>query len=262
MTVRDVVGVVEEFAPLSYQDGFDNCGLTAGDFNAHVTGVLLCVDVTENIVDEAIEKGANLIISHHPIIFHSLKQINGADFVQRIIYRSIRHGISLYAAHTNLDSAIGGLSFRDGEMLGLQNMQLLAPRGDQKETFGYGVVGELSENADVYDFLSQVKRVFKLGVLRHSEICKSSIRRVALSSGSGASLIPAAMEAGVDLFLAADFKYNDFFTPDGQIIIADIGHFESEYCAIDLLYDIITKKISTFVVHKSERSINPVNYLM
>lgn len=288
MQVRDVANFIEQFAPLALQEEYDNCGLNVGNADAEVTGVLLAVDVTQSVIDEAISHGANLIISHHPLLFHPLKQITDSNFTERIVADAIRHGINIYAAHTNLDSAYGGLSFRVGSMLGLSNMRVMSPHTPTKEVAhsaevnkatlhehaseeqtdvpfnrvtGYGVVGELAEGRlPVVEFLSRVKSVLGCGAIRHSTLCHSTIARVAVSTGACASLTEEAIASGADIYLSADFRYNDFYTPDSRIIVADIGHFESEKCAIDLLYDIITKKISTFVVRKSESCINPVNY--
>ena len=147
-------------------------------------------------------------------------------------------------------------------MLGLQNMSVLTPHAPGAAT-GYGVVGQLPGcPVPTLDFLRRAKDVLHCGAIRYSPLCREFVSRVALSTGSGASFIGDAVAAGADVYLAADFKYNDFYTPDGRIVVADIGHFESEYCAIALLFDIITKKIATFAVHKSENSINPVNYLV
>ena len=237
MKVREVAGAIEEFAPLGLQESYDNSGLNVGSPDAEVSGVLICVDVTDEVVDEALAVGANLVVSHHPLLFHPLRRLVGGDPAQRIAARCMIAGISLYATHTNLDSADGGNT-------------------------GYGVVGELAEAVPILRFLSEVKRSLRCGAIRYSPLCRNTVSRVALSTGAGASLIEAAAGAKADVYLSADFKYNDFFTPDGRLVVADVGHFESEYCAIDLLYDIITKKIANFAVRKSERSVNPINYLV
>ena len=241
--VKDVAAAIEAFAPLSLQEEYDNSGLNVGDYEAGVTGVLLCVDVTESVIDEA------------------LRQLVDADFTQRIVRRALLAGISLYAAHTNLDSAAGGMSFRLGKQLGLTAMRVLSPRRDGAET-GFGVVGDLPEAIPVSGFLQQVKSVLRCGAIRHSELCREQVRRVALVTGAGASMLGDAVAAGADIYLTADMKYNDFYAPDGRIVAVDVGHFESEYCAIGLLHDIITKKIATFAVHESVHSVNPVNYFI
>ena len=259
--VKDVAAVIEAFAPLNLQEEYDNSGLNVGDYEAEVRGILLCVDVTESVLDEAESLGVNLIVSHHPLLFHPLRQIVEANFTQRIVKRALLSGISLYAAHTNLDSAAGGMSFRLGSQLGLVDMQVLEPHAPGAAT-GFGVVGNLPEPVDVKLFLQKVQSELHCGAIRHSALCKETIRRVALGTGAGASMVGSAILAGADLYLTADMKYNDFYAPDGRIVMADIGHFESEYCAIKLLRDIITKKIATFAVHESVNSVNPVNYFI
>ena len=178
-----------------------------------------------------------------------------------MLRKLIRHGIALIAAHTNLDSAAGGMSFRLGKLLGLTGMRVLSPHRDGAET-GFGVVGDLPEAIPVSGFLQQVKSVLRCGAIRHSELCREQVRRVALVTGAGASMLGDAVAAGADIYLTADMKYNDFYAPDGRIVAVDVGHFESEYCAIGLLHDIITKKIATFAVHESVHSVNPVNYFI
>lgn len=261
MKVKEVAALIERFAPLAWQEEYDNCGLNIGSYEAEVTGILLCVDVTEAVLDEAKSLGANLVVSHHPLLFHPLRQLVDADYVQRVAARAVREGISLYAAHTSLDSAPGGMSFRLGEILGLTDMELLDPRADGSGS-GFGVVGRLAAPCPMRDFLKQVQQRLSVGAIRHSALSRDAVQRVALCTGAGGSLIRRAMDSGADLYLSADLRYNDFFVPESGMVIADVGHFESEYCAIALLHDIITKKIATFAVHKSEHSINPVNYLV
>lgn len=259
MKLRDITSVIEEYAPLHLQAGFDNSGLAVGSPEDEVNGALLCVDVTEQIIDEAISAGVNLVISHHPLLFHPLRQVGNTHDSERIVRKAIKHDIAIYSAHTNLDSATKGLSYFNGTILGLQDMQILEPHATPET--GYGVVGTLAEPMPVEQFLALLKERFAVKVLRHSSLCRQTISRVALSSGSGAYMIPMAIEAGADIFIAADFKYNDFYAPEGRIIAVDMGHFESEYTAIQLLGEIIRKKFPTFALQNSKFSINPVNYL-
>lgn len=260
MKVKEIAALIEQFAPLALQEEYDNSGLNVGSYETEVTGVLLCVDVTEAVLDEAISLGCNLIVSHHPLLFHPLRQLVDADAAQRIAARAVLEGVSLYAAHTNLDSAPGGLSFRLGEQLGLSDMQVLDPHPSIPGA-GFGVVGKLAHAESMMDYLQEVRRRLNVGTIRYSELRRSTVERVALCTGAGGSLIGKAERSGADLYLSADLRYNDFFGSVSTMVVADIGHFESEYCAIEVLYDIITKKIATFALHKSEHSINPVNYL-
>ena len=259
MKIKDVTSVIETFAPLRWQESYDNAGLVVGREDDEVHAALLAVDVTEEVLDEAERLGCDLVITHHPIVFHPLKRFNSADAVQRCVERAIRRGIALYACHTNLDSAPGGMSWYLADMLGIGSLQLLQPSAE--EGVGLGVVGDLPEPVRTVDFLQRVRERLSVRVIRHSDIAAERVVRVALCTGAGASLIGDARRAGAGLYITADLKYNDFMTPDKALTVADIGHFESEYCAIDLIYEIIRKKMPTFALHKSMRSVNPVNYL-
>lgn len=260
MKISEIIEVIEDAAPLSIQESYDNSGLIVGDRSAEVESALLCVDVTQSVLDEAIAKGAGLIISHHPVIFHSIKQLTGANYVDKLVVRAIQNNIALYACHTNLDQIAGGLSHRVARILGIDNAQVLSATSSPE--IGFGVVGNLPSPVPTEDFLRMIQASLAVKVIRHSDLCRKEISRVAINTGSGASLIGAAKQAEADIFISADFKYNDFMEGDNSIIIADIGHFESEYCAIEVLHDIITKKITTFALHKSENSVNPINYFV
>ncbi len=260
MKIKDITDIIERFAPLEWQESYDNAGLVVGRPDDEVHAALLAVDVTEEVLDEAEATGCDLILTHHPIIFHPLKRLNSASVVERCIERAIRSGIALYACHTNLDSAPGGMSWRLAEMLGIGELRTL--ESTVTEQVGFGVVGRLSEEKEITAFLRRLQQILRVQVVRHSDIARSRIRTVALCTGAGASLIGEARRAGADLYITADMKYKDFTTPDGALTVADIGHFESEYCAIQILFDILSKNLRTFAVRKSERSRNPVNYLV
>ena len=261
MKIKDIVAPIEAVAPLGWQASYDNAGLIVGRPDDEVEAVLLAVDVTEEVVAEAIAKGCGLIITHHPIIFHPLKRLNSASVVERCVEQAIRHGIALYACHTNLDSAPEGMSFRLAAWLGVQNPTLLEP-ADREATYGFGVVGELVEKLPTEVYLRFVKERLGCGAIRHSRIALPEVRRVAICTGAGASMIPLAQRAEADLYITADLKYNDFMAPEGGLTVADVGHFESEYCAIEILFDILSKSLCTFAVLRSEASSNPINYLV
>lgn len=262
MKISEITNIIEEFAPLRAQAGFDNSGLLVGRPDGEVSSAMLCVDVTEEVMDEAEREGIELVISHHPLIFHPLRNLTGSNYIQRVVERAVRNGIAIYACHTNLDATYNGLSYKLAAILGIQNPKLLSAADPAEPRYGFGVVGELPEAVAAESFLRHVMKRLKLKSLRYSDITRPEVKRIALCTGSGASEIENAVRAGADLYMAADFKYNNFLDADKRIIIADIGHFESEYCAIDLLYDIITKKIPNFALRKSENSRNPVNYLV
>lgn len=260
MKIRDVIAPIEEFAPLSLQESYDNSGLVVGRLDDELQGgVLLAVDVTEDVIEEAIEKECGLIITHHPIIFHPLKRLNSASVVERCVEMAIRNNIALYACHTNLDSAPNGMSWRVGEMLGLQDMRVLQPTA---ENAGFGVLGILPQEVGEEEFLRQVKTIFSVKVLRHSELLGRKIKRVAICTGAGASMMSEAKASQCDIYLTADLKYNDFYSPDSNFVVVDMGHFESEFCAIAILFDILSKIFINFALHKSARSENPVHYFV
>jgi dinuclear metal center YbgI/SA1388 family protein len=259
LKIKDIIAPLEEFAPLRLQESYDNAGLLVGSPDSEVSSALLCVDATDEVLDEAEKIGAGLIISHHPIIFHPLKRFTGKGHVERIVERAIRSGIALYACHTNLDRT--GMSRSLAEKLRLQNIEVLDPAEVEGGT-GFGAVGDLAEPAGAIDFLRTVASTLGTGCVRYSTPCNKTVRRIALIAGSGGEGIEKAIEVGADVFLTADLRYDRFFAAEKRILVADIGHFESEFCAIDLMYEVISKKIATFALHKSENSHNPVNYLV
>ena len=259
MIVKDITDVIEAFAPLALQEGYDNAGLIVGRPEDEVQGVLLAVDVTEEVLDEALSTGCNMVVTHHPIIFHPLKRLNSASYVERCVERAVRSGIALYACHTNLDSAPQGMSWRLGSMLGVEGLSLLQPSG-RGDGAGFGVVGELPQPMPATEFLRHIARVTGADVIRYSDIVKEQVRRVAVCTGAGSSCMADAIRVGADVYVTADLKYNDFMTPSGALTVVDIGHFESEYCAIEILFDVLSKKMLTFAVRRSEHSRNPINY--
>ena len=261
MKIKDITDVIERFAPLSYQESYDNAGLIVGRPDDEVQRALLAVDVTDEVLDEAEREGCDLVITHHPIIFHALKRFNSADAVQRCVERAIRRGIALYACHTNLDSAPGGMSWRLAAMLGIGELRVLQPSAADQQV-GFGVVGELPEPLPTEEFLRRMQQRLGLKVVRHSDLVRPQVRRIALCTGAGASLMEEARRLGADLYVTADLKYNDFMLPDGAFVVADIGHFESEYCAIELIFEVLSKNLLTFAVRKSGYSRNPVNYFV
>ena len=258
MKIKDITKVLEEFAPLAYQESYDNSGLVVGRGETEVEAALVCVDATEAVIDEAVRLGAGLVISHHPIIFGGLKRLNSSCYVERVVEKAIREGVALYACHTNLDSTEGGMSHRLAAMLGIENLRLLEqlPKGN-----GFGVVGTLAEPMKVLDFVARVRDVLGVGAVRYSEPARDDVRTVAVCTGSGGSLLSEAVAAEADVYVSADFKYNHFLDATGLVTIVDAGHFETEYCAINLICDVISKKIPTFALHKSKESHNPINYL-
>ncbi len=364
MRIKEILQTIEQIAPLPLQESFDNSGLQVGDPNQEAEGVLLCIDVTENVVDEAISLSCNLIISHHPLIFHPIKSITGRNYMERSVIKAIRNNIVIYAAHTNLDNAVNGVNFKLAEILNLENLRILSPQKNallklvtfvpqshteyvrnalfnagagnignydscsfnlsgegtfrakegtnpfvgevnelhfEKESrievilpkfrqieiqrillavhpyeepaydfipiindwaqAGSGVVGELPDALPEQEFLYLLKDVFNLTSIRHTKMQGKEIRDVAICGGSGAFLIPQAIAYGADAFITGEAKYNDFYDVEGRLLLAVVGHYESEICTKDIFFDTITKKFPTFVAHKSAFDSNPVKYL-
>ena len=258
MKVKDIVAMLEAEVPLAWQESYDNAGLAVGSPEAEVEKVLLALDITEEVVDEAISEGAQMVVSHHPIIFRPIKRLADENRQQRTIAKAIRHGVALYAAHTNLDSAPAkGISHHLAGLLGVQVDGVLEPGVD--EGIGIGVVGNLSQAVPTEEFLGHIKDVLGVEALRHSTVRVESVQRVAICSGSGGSLVEVAEKSGADVYISADFKYHDFVDAD-RMVLVDVGHFESEICAIEILFDILSKKITTFALRKSVCAENPVKY--
>ena len=260
MRVRDIAQILEKQVPLAWQESYDNAGLVVGNPDAEVSQVLIALDATEEVVEEAIEMGAEMIVTHHPIIFRPIKRLAYENRTQRTIAKAMAAGIALYAAHTNLDSAPErGISHHLARLLGLEEERLL--ESSSTEGVGIGIVGSLPEAQAPQEVLALIKERLGVEALRHSPIRLQQIRKVAICSGSGGSLIEAAEEAGADLYLSADFRYHDFVDAD-KMILVDAGHFETEICAIDILFEILSKNLSNFAPRKSTQSHNPVCYMI
>lgn len=258
MKIREITDAIEQFAPLALQESYDNAGLVVGRADDELRGgVLIAVDVTREVIEEAVSLGCGLVVTHHPIIFHPLKRLNSASETERCVEMAIKHDIALYACHTNLDSAPSGMSWRLGEMLGVKDMQVLEPT---REGAGFGTVGALAEPMSEGEFLALLRERLACGVVRHSALLGKEVRRVAICTGAGGSCIEAARASECDFYVTADLRYNDFFAPSGEFVVADVGHFESEFCAIQILFDILSKKFTNFALHKSACSRNPVHY--
>ncbi len=364
MKIREIISSIEDFSPLSLQEDWDNSGLQIGNTNDEADSALITLDVTEEVIDEAILHGEKLIISHHPLIFSGLKSITGKSSVERIIFKAIKNNIAIYSAHTNLDFAKGGVSWKMAEMLGLQEISTLLPlkgilkkivtyvpvdhinqvrsaifsagggsignydlcsfnvegtgtfRGNEttnpfvgvagtehheKEIrteivfpsfaqgniisallkahpyeevaydiypventhscIGLGVVGFLKEETDAEIFLNYLKSVFKCDAIKYSGNIDKKIKKAALCGGSGSSLLKQAIASKADVFVTGDFKYHQYFESENKIIVADIGHFESEQFTKELFYEIVTNKFSKFALRLSEVQTNPVKFL-
>ena len=257
MKVKDVIKVIEEFAPLSIQEGWDNSGLCVGSPEDEVNSVLLALDCTPELVDEAVACGADMIITHHPLIFSGLKKISPEDMVGNAVIKAVKAGVSIYAAHTNADKVIAGVSGAMAARLGLENVSVLEDNG---EGTGLGVVGDLPEELTAGEAISLVKEKFALKCLKSSKPLKGSIRRVAMCGGSGGSLIGAAKRSGAQLYISGDISYHNFFVPEGFMIM-DIGHYESEIEIVDVLFSLLKKNFPNFAVRITQNiNSNPIYY--
>lgn len=261
MQIQEIIGILENIAPPWLQESYDNAGLIVGDPQREVSGILFCLDSTEAVVEEALALGCNLVIAHHPIVFRGLKRFNGSTYVERTVMQAIRQGVALYAIHTNLDNVYRqGVNAKIAEKLGLTDTRILLPRPGEVE-IGAGLIGFLPEPVAETDFLLQVKTALRVSCMRHTALRNRSVRSVAVCGGSGSFLLPEALRAGADVFVTADFKYHEFFDAEGRLVIADIGHYESEQFTIELLYQIIREKFPTFALHCTKVNTNPVFYL-
>ena len=364
MKLKEITNYLEEYAPLAYQESYDNAGLITGDYDMSISGVLICLDTTEEVLEEAIKSKCNLIVAHHPIIFSGLKKIIGRTHVERVIIKAIKNNIAIYAAHTNLDNINKGVNSKIGERLGLKNCKILSPKngilrklltfcpvdnaaevrqslfsagagkiGNYDEcsfnvegtgTFrgseqanpyvgekgvqhqekeikieviypaniennlikalkaahpyeevaydiiplenkfndvGSGMIGELEKEEDELPFLQKLKLQMNTNSIRYTNLLGKKVKKIAVCGGSGSFLIGEAIAAGADVFITGDMKYHQFFDAENKLLIADIGHHESEQFTKELFYDILSKKFPTFALHLSKINTNPINYL-
>lgn len=257
MKASVIAAAIEETAPLSLQESWDNSGFCIGDGSCEVHKAIVGFDCTPALIEEAVEVGADMVITHHPLIFGGIRKISEATMTGRTIIAAIRNGITVYACHTNMDKVPGGVSGTTAARIGLCNLRVLDSDDDGN---GLGIIGDLPEPAAPEAFLLRMKESLGLKTLRHSALSRTPLRRVALCGGSGHSLIGKAAAAGADIYVSGDISYHDFYAPDGMMI-ADIGHFESEAEIIGVICDIVREKIPNFAVQSARTStINPVYY--
>ena len=363
MKVKEVINYLDSIAPPEFQENYDNCGLIVGNPENTVSGIVVCLDCTEEVIQETIDKNCNLIVAHHPIIFKGLKKINHSNYVERTVVKAIKNDINIFAIHTNLDNVIGGVNGRIADQLKLVNRRILNPSNSLlvklvvfsplninekvrqaifdagagtigayshcsfnshgtgtflagssanphvgevgklhneeeiktevvfpkhllgkvvkamkdahpyeevaydifplENTFnvGSGLIGELESPIEPNVFLKNIKSSFKTPMLRHTKICKKEIKSVAVCGGVGSFLLSKAIQANADVFISSDFKYHEFFDANNQIIIADIGHFESEQYTIDLIAEGLKENFPSFAIRLTDVNTNPINYL-
>lgn len=277
LRIHEIVSAFEAVAPLALQESYDNSGLIVGEMGAQVSKALLCLDSTEAVVDEAIAKGCDLIIAHHPIVFGGLKRFTGGDYVQRALIKAIRNNIAIYACHTNLDNVLrGGVNERIAQQLEFAVERVLRPvaadfgsfagvgRLDDSEVFrtaGAGVLCKLQKPMNVLDFLQHLKAKMGVEVVKYTKCDVEMVSKVAICGGAGSFLIGDALRAGADAFITSDVKYHEFFDAEGKMLLCDIGHYESEKYTIDLFSNILSAKFPKFATIFAGTITNPIDYL-
>jgi dinuclear metal center YbgI/SA1388 family protein len=264
MQIGEITNALENWAPLSFQEDYDNCGLLIGNKLTNCTGVLCSLDCTEAVLTEAIEKGCNLIVSHHPIIFKGIKQFDEHNYVARVARLAIQHNIAIYAIHTNLDNLLDGVNKTLADRLNLLNRHILAPKpgymDQNSKEIGSGLIGELSLALDEENFLKWIKEKLNLTVIKHTAFTGKQLKTIALCGGSGSFLIPTAIGQKADCYITSDLKYHDFFEADGKLLLVDIGHWESEQWVSELIIAHLTAKFPTFAVLQSLVCTQPITY--
>ena len=256
MNIREIIDALERFAPLPLQDDYDNSGLQVGTTETEVSGVLLCLDVTRQVVDEAINNGCNMIISHHPLLFRPLKKLTD-DNIGSIVMSAVRLGITIYASHTNLDNASKGVNMRIANVLGLTDVK---PLDEHPDGNGAGIIGRFPNSLTEDELLALIKEKFGVKCIRHNGNLGRKVSRMAVCGGSGAFLADMAVEKGADAFMTGEIGYHRFFGYDGVIKLIETGHFESEQFTVDLMADILNEAFPALKVVKTTVKTNPINY--
>jgi dinuclear metal center YbgI/SA1388 family protein len=363
MLLKEITQYLEKLAPLSYQESYDNAGLITGSPEWEVTGILISLDATEAVVEEAITQSCNLIVAHHPIVFKGLKKLTGANYVERTVLKAIKNDIAMYAIHTNLDNVKGGVNYKIAEKLGLQQVKILSPKkqilqklvtfvpvgntnqvlaalyeagagnignyagcsfrtsgtgtftpneeanphiGKQNkpeevaeerieiimpsylsgkilqalrnahpyeevayyltslensyQDIGAGILGELPQPMEEMAFLTYLKTQMQLSVIKYTALRCRPVQRVALCGGAGIFLLPEAIKQGADVFVTADVKYHEYFDADKKVVLADIGHYESEVFTKELIYTYLSQKFTNIALILSNTVTNPIFY--
>ncbi len=258
MILQDIIHIIESVAPLSYQADWDNSGLQVGDRNAKVNAALLAIDVTESVVNEAIDKGCNLIVSHHPLLFRGLKHLTGATVQERCAMAAIRYGISIYSAHTTIDSWLHGVSGRMAEKIGVTDCRILQP-SEADTSVGLGVIGSLTEAIEMEELLERIAQVFGIarGGIRYVEGKKQMVEKVALCGGAGADLLEVAIKEGADVYVSADFTYHEMQNAYQRIGIIDMDHWASEQFTREIFAELLSPHVKTYM---AENDKSPVKH--
>ena len=261
MKIKQVLSALEQFAPLPLQESWDNAGLQLGLTEAEVSGALLCLDVNEEIIDEAIAKGCNLVVSHHPLLFRGLKRITDGDYVQRTVIKAIKNDIVVVSMHTNMDNAQGGVNWKIAERLGLLQTRFFAQKQVDGVEAGSGVVGDLPREMAAQDFIMLVKRQFGVACVQSNELLIRPVRRVAICGGAGDFLLDDALAQGADAFITGEMHYHQYFGYEQRIQICVIGHYQSEQYTAEIFRDIIQCECSGVNTEIAETNTNPIIYI-
>ncbi len=257
MTLKDIIYIIESAAPLSYQEQWDNSGMQVGDPGADIRAALLTTDITEAVVGEAIDKGCNLIISHHPLLFHGLKHICGLTPQERCVALAIRHGIAIYSSHTAMDACLNGVSGRMADTLGVKDYRILVPAAQGAE-YGLGVIGMLPEPVPYADFLNRIKERFGAQYVRYTLSLADTVQRIAMCGGAGAEFMEEAIRQNADVYLTADCKYHEMQAAAGRIALVDIDHWVSEHFTRNIFRELLGNTIPTYI---SSADQTPVHVL-
>ena len=263
MKVSEISEILNDWMPISIAEDFDNVGLIVGNPESLVTNILITLDTTSEVIDEAIEKDCNLIISYHPIIFNGLKKITSdSGYVQKSIINAVKNNISIYAIHTSLDNHPEGISYFLAKKIGLKDLSTLIPKKDGLNIIktGMGILGKLDQPKDENSFFDLIKDKLNIKYLRHSKKINKTISKVSVVAGSGSFAIKNSLDSEVDAFITSDLKYHNFFETDNKAILVDIGHYESENHIKLIIKEFLNKKLPNFTLLLSENNSNPVKY--
>lgn len=258
MEIKEVVATLERFAPLLLQESYDNAGLQIGlTVGEEVSGVLLCLDVTEAVITEAEAKGCNLIVAHHPLLFRPLHRVTTDTQVGRCVIQAVQKGIAIYAAHTNLDNAPGGVNYEIAQKLEMQDVHFLQPLSHGEG--GSGVIGKLAQPLPAECFLKQVAKIFGVEALMHNKV-EHMVHTIALCGGSGEFLLDQAISLGADAFITGEMSYHCYFGHESDILIGVLGHYQSEQYTIQLLYRLLHDAYPTLRMYETSVNTNPIVY--
>ena len=263
MKVIEVSKILNNWMPTSIAEDFDNVGLIVGNPESLVTNILVTLDTTNEVIDEAIKKNCNLIISYHPIIFNALKKITSdSGYVQKSIINAVKNNISIYAIHTSLDNHPEGISYFLAKKIGLKNLSTLIPKTNELDGIktGMGIIGKLDKPKDEDGFFDLLKDKLNLKYIRHSKKINKTISKVSIVVGSGSFAIKNSLDLEADAFITSDLKYHNFFETDNKAVLVDIGHYESENHIKLIIKEFLNKKLPNFTLLLSEKNVNPVKY--